>query len=178
MAQAKLREPKRKYDEVDIADAAGVYIDHNGDLKKTKQKLGKKWLLADLRWFEHERHWPILLNRTQQRVDERIVEDAARRRTDQLVRLRNMRVRMYQQVIPPNGRQGVRAGSMEGCAKALVDIINMEREITGDKLSVNPPGAGIMIFLRDRILSEGKLAFDPRGTAGSTDGDSTDRFRF
>lgn len=177
MNDIKIKKPKRTYDELDIADAAGAYLDHNADMQKTKRTVGRKWTMNDLRYYERERHWPLLLSRTQQRVDERIVEDAVGRRTDQLVRLRNTRVRLYQQVVPREGSVGARANSMEGCAKALVDVMNMEREITGDKNYVPPPGAGVMIFLRDRILKEGSFAFNPSRETGNDNGDPTNRVR-
>jgi hypothetical protein len=178
VTKKKLKAPKKKRDEIDVTEAAGLYIDFNGDLKKLKAKLGRKWTMNDLRWYEERRHWPLLLSRTRQRVDDRIVEDAVQRRSDQLARLRNARIRLYQQIVPPNGQGGVGANTMEGCASALTKVIEMEREVTGDKYHVAPPSAGVFIFLRDRILREGTVAFNPARANRVADGDSTDRFSF
>lgn len=178
MTVRKIKKPTRKYDAIDVTEAAAFYIDFNGDLDKLKARLGRKWTKNDLRYYEESNHWPMLLNRAQQQIDEKTIEDAVRRRVDQLARMRNIRIKLYRQIMPVEGKTGASASSMEGCASAFAKIVELEREVSGDKNQVPMPTAGIFVFLRDRILQEKTLAQDTSRSATVTIGDSNERFRF
>jgi hypothetical protein len=180
MKVTKTKKPKRapKRSEFELTEACGLYLDLSGDVGRVKKSLGKGWTQSELRWYEETRGWPSLLRRADQQTNDQLIEDTVARRMDQLGRLRNVRIKLYRQIMPLEDGAPVRAQSMEGIAAALCKVVELERNITGDDKGAGPPSAGIFTFLRDRILSERHSLATRFEGAALGDSDDSSRFKF
>lgn len=149
-----MNDKRKRRTEAEIAEAAAVYLENEGDVDKAKKAL-KGWGKKEILRLEGERHWPLLLVRVHQRTNELLVEDDIKRRVDHMVRLRNLRIKLYRMLVPTDqAEKAINGGTAEGVAAAFCKVVDLEREISGDKQTLAPTPAGIFIFLKEQVLGK------------------------
>lgn len=161
----------RKLSETEQAKALHAFHLHDGDLKKTKAALGKRFTLRTLTYYRDACSWQVLHEEFKSDIVREAVQDAKKKRLADLEDLRLAKSTIIKEI-----RCGLVAKTLGEAVKALCDVIRLEREIVG-----NADGAdddvipGLLRFVADAARS-GREAESERyaGDGGNGDNGSND----